>query len=198
MVGTSGRGWVQFRHLIYLRPSFNAGCLMQLGQSLSMRPEMRQLLTPRMIQSMEILQMPLAQLEERLAQELQSNPVLELAEGETEPVAIPEGVEERQERAEGEQVLRVDDNGQAADFDRLERISEYLENEEYSGPSSNLFRQASSFDGERDKKMDAMANHAARSVTLQEHLMGQWAFAECPLEVRKAGEAIINYIDAEG
>ena len=45
---------------------------MQLGQSLSMRPEMRQLLTPRMIQSMEILQMPLAQLEERLAQEHQS------------------------------------------------------------------------------------------------------------------------------
>lgn len=171
---------------------------MQLGQSLSMRPEMRQLLTPRMIQSMEILQLPLAQLEERIEQELQSNPVLELAEGESEPVLISDQPDDRPERAEGEQVLRVDDNGQAADFDRLERISEYLENEEYSGPSSNLFRQASSFDGERDKKMDAMANHAARSVTLQEHLMGQWAFVECPPEVRKAGEAIINYIDAEG
>src|SRR6476469_5437508 len=104
----TGRSWVRFGHLVHPGLSFNAGRSMQLGQSLSMRPEMRQLLTPRMIQSMEILQMPLAQLEERLAQELQSNPVLELAEGETEPVAIPDGIEDRPERAEGEQVLRVD------------------------------------------------------------------------------------------
>src|SRR5687768_15812065 len=124
---------------------------MQLGQSMSMRPEMRQLLTPRMIQSMEILQLPLALLEERIEQELQSNPVLELAEGETDPIHIPDREPERTEKAEGEQILRVAEDGQAADFDRLERISEYLENEEYSGPSSNNFRQASSFDGERDK-----------------------------------------------
>ena len=32
----------------------------------------------------------------------------------------------------------------------------------------------------------------------QEHLLGQWAFVECPPGVRKAGEAIINYIDSEG
>ena len=37
---------------------------MQLTQS--MRPELRQLLTPRMIQSMEILQLPLQKLEERI------------------------------------------------------------------------------------------------------------------------------------
>ena len=40
---------------------------MQLTQS--MRPEMRQLLTPRMIQSMEILQLPLLALEERIRSE---------------------------------------------------------------------------------------------------------------------------------
>src|SRR5947199_9077967 len=110
---------------------------MNLGQAPVMRMEMgqRQLLTPRMIQSMEILQLPLALLEERIEQELQSNPVLELAEGESEPVMIPDREPERVERAEGEQVLNMAQDGQAADFDRLERISEYLENEEYSGPS---------------------------------------------------------------
>ena len=39
--------------------------------------EQRQLLTPRMIQSMEILQLPLMALEERIEQELEANPVLE-------------------------------------------------------------------------------------------------------------------------
>ena len=53
---------------------------MQLSQSTSMRMEQRQLLTPRMIQSMEILQLPLMALEERIEQELQANPVLELRE----------------------------------------------------------------------------------------------------------------------
>ena len=61
-----------------------------------MRPEMRQLLTPRMIQSMEILQLPLMALEERIEQELVSNPVLELrylfAEGLKVPVAWVRGM----------------------------------------------------------------------------------------------------------
>src|SRR4051812_16015367 len=54
---------------------------MQLTQSMGVRMEQRQLLTPRMIQSMEILQLPLMALEERIEQELQNNPVLELREG---------------------------------------------------------------------------------------------------------------------
>lgn len=165
-----------------------------------MRPEMRQLLTPRMIQSMEILQLPLALLEERIEQELQSNPVLEMSEGETDfqTIADQPDLLQREDRAEGEQTLVVrDDNGHAADFERLERISDYLENEEFSTNGSN-FRQQGTFDGDRDKKMDAMANTAARGVTLQEHLLGQWAFVECTPEVREAGEALINYIDPEG
>src|SRR6478609_5825379 len=105
---------------------------MQLGQSLSMRPEMRQLLTPRMIQSMEILQLPLALLEERIEQELQVNPTLELSEGEGEPVQIMDQADARDERSEGEERLVVGDNdSQAADFERLERISEYLESDEF-------------------------------------------------------------------
>ena len=54
---------------------------MQLTQSAHLRMEQRQLLTPRMIQSMEILQLPLMALEERNEQELQNNPVLEFRDG---------------------------------------------------------------------------------------------------------------------
>jgi RNA polymerase sigma-54 factor len=171
---------------------------MQLTQSTSMRMEQRQLLTPRMIQSMEILQLPLMALEERIEQELQSNPVLEFREGESEPDIIKDAPEPTQDISEGERALVVKENSDhAEDFERLAKIGEYFENEEFATNGSN-FRQASSYDGERDKKLDAMNNTAARGITLTEHLLGQWAFVECSPGVRKAGETIINYIDPEG
>ena len=71
-----------------------------------------------------------------------------------------------------------DNQSSAEDFDRLAKIGEYFENEEFNTNGSN-FRQ-SSYDGERDKKLDAMNNTAARGITLAEHLLNQWAFIECP------------------
>lgn len=172
---------------------------MQLSQSLFQRPELRQLLTPRMIQSMEILQLPLAALEERIEQELQNNPVLEFGEGETEPDVIAESdAKEKQEFTEDERPLNVKENSdQSEDFERLAKLSEYLENEEFFTNGAS-HRQVASYDGERDKKLDAMNNTAARGVTLAEHLMSQWAFIECTPGVRRAGEELIKYIDPEG
>src|SRR3978361_124105 len=97
---------------------------MELTQSTSMRQEMRQLLTPRMIQSMEILQLPLMALEERIEQEIQNNPVLEMRENQPEaagePVAEVEGHSQENFTEEGEQALVMKENG-ADDFDRLPR-----------------------------------------------------------------------------
>jgi len=178
---------------------------MELSQSISMRMDQRQLLTPRMIQSMEILQLPLLALEERIETEMQNNPVLELRDGELDGEAIipppdaPEADAGR-EQTEAEQALVVKDreNSDAEDFERLNKISEYLENEEFATNTGTSFRQAASYDGERDKKLDAMNNTAARGATLVEHLMEQWAFVEAPPSVKQAGEAIMNYIDGEG
>jgi len=173
---------------------------MQLTQSTSMRQEMRQLLTPRMIQSMEILQLPLLALEERIEQELQNNPVLEQAASDGDgPALVAEEPKERQEdRSEAERVLVVQEGDQSADFQRLERISEYLENEDLpSMPPGSQFR-VSSYAGERDKKLDAMNNTAARGESLIEFLLHQWAFVEAPPEVKQAGEVLINTIDDEG
>src|SRR6202030_2360600 len=105
----------------------NVGIYMRVTQSVSIRAELRQLLTPRMIQSMEILQLPLAALEERIEQELQNNPVLEFREGESEAEPIPDGEasEPQQEFSEQERVLVVkEDSDQAEDFDRLAKIGE--------------------------------------------------------------------------
>ena len=53
---------------------------MSFGQE--MRMAQKQVLAPRMIQSMEILQLPLLALEERIEQEIQNNETLELVEPE--------------------------------------------------------------------------------------------------------------------
>lgn len=161
--------------------------------------EMRQLLTPRMIQSMEILQLPLLALEERIAEELQVNPVLEVREG--DPEAPPEPVVEdiSGESAADQQALVVKDNQtQADDFARLERVAEYFENEDFAG--SGNYRAKGGFEDEdgRDRKMDAMANTPAQSMTLAEYLLNQWALVECTSDIHAAGEMLINYIGDDG
>ncbi len=64
---------------------------MRFDASQHMKLSQQMKLAPRMIQSMEILQMPLMQLEERIAQELESNVTLEIddlgPEGETDGLA---------------------------------------------------------------------------------------------------------------
>src|SRR2546423_4077300 len=138
---------------------------MQLSQSMGVRMEQRQLLTPRMIQSMEILQLPLMALEERIEQELQNNPVLEIREG-----GEAEGAEESEngqatienetmagrveDFSESEKPMVVKENSdQSEDFERLAKISDYLENEDLANPTGSNLR-VSSYDRERDKKMD--------------------------------------------
>src|SRR5450755_1481015 len=71
---------------------------MRLDTSQHQRMDMRLRMAPRMIQSMEILQLPLMALQERIDQELSENPVLvdlrESPTGESEtdetPAAVPE------------------------------------------------------------------------------------------------------------
>ena len=62
---------------------------MKLEMQGQMRLEQRMKLAPRMIQSMEILQLPILALQERIEQELNSNPVLEAVEpSESEQVDV--------------------------------------------------------------------------------------------------------------
>ena len=65
---------------------------MRLSFGLETRQVQVQKLAPRMIQSMEILQLPIMALQERIEQELNENPVLELAE--EDAVAPEEPVEQ--------------------------------------------------------------------------------------------------------
>ena len=53
---------------------------MRLSFGQELRQVQKQILAPRMIQSMEILQLPILALQERIEQEMEENPVLEMSE----------------------------------------------------------------------------------------------------------------------
>ena len=60
-------------------------------------------------------------------------------------------------------------------------------------------RRAARSTGERDAKMDAMANAPSRGASLVDQLLGQWGFAEVhDPALRVAGARIIEYIDDDG
>src|SRR5205814_2989767 len=95
---------------------FDTSQHMKLGQHMK--------LAPRMIQSMEILQMPLAELEERIEQELESNPTLELADGELadgereDSGVAAEIAEEQREQRQADRPLELDGASGGLDFER--------------------------------------------------------------------------------
>ena len=64
---------------------------MQLGFGQQMKMSQQMKLAPRMIQSMEILQLPVMALKERLEQEMSENPLLEEPVSEIDPIDITEG-----------------------------------------------------------------------------------------------------------
>src|SRR5687767_13074451 len=93
---------------------------MRLSLGLEARQVQVQKLAPRMIQSMEILQLPIIALQERIEQEMAENPILELQE--VDPAAPEEPVdrENPDQPTEAERELVVDNTkDQADDFERL-------------------------------------------------------------------------------
>ena len=149
-------------------------------------------LSPKMIQAMEILQLPLLALQERIDAELISNPCLELREGGPDEPDEPAGQEESPEPADRDLVVGARD-GQD-DFRRLGELGRQV-GEEYEWSER---RPRSGGDDDRDPKMEAMANTPAPDQNLMEHLQQQWAFVEAPEPVKAAGRIIINQIDDDG
>ncbi len=143
---------------------------------------------------MEILQLPMLALQERIEAELESNPVLELRDPEVDDEAPPQRAEEPDQR--GEHDLVVDpDNGNSEDFQRLAEFVDEYGPEFVNSESPGRPRPPT---GERDRKLDAMANAPAPEQSLNEYLLQQWAFVETAKAIRSAGELIINFVDEDG
>jgi RNA polymerase sigma-54 factor len=155
-----------------------------LSQSIGQQMRLEQKLTPQLIQSMAILQKPVSELEAHVADAIESNAALEIAE--------PENTEIKTGTNDASPDAQRDSSD--ADFARLERYGRYLDNDDRAPARTH---RAASFDG-RDAKMGAMANTAGREAGLHEHLQAQWSLIDVEEDVRRAGESIINSLDPDG
>ena len=181
---------------------------MQLNIGTSMRAELSQVISPRMIQSMEILQLPVMALQERIEHELQENPVLEqrepgsdeegypntpeLAEGVETPEPVETPPEARAETPETE--LIIDAKSGEQDFERMEALNEDWSDyfNEESRPSANRISE------EMDKKHDAMANMADRPQSLQDFLNDQLPYLGLGDLDKDLVRHMISHLDERG
>jgi RNA polymerase sigma-54 factor len=173
---------------------------MQLNLGTSMRQELS--ISPRMIQSMEILQLPVMALQERIEHELQENPVLE----ERSPGEDEEGSADQLEQGEiietsdepqpemPEQELVIDAKSGEEDFERMESLNEDWSDyfNEESRPSANQISE------DMDKKHDAMSNMAARPQSLQDYLNDQLAYLDTEVVHLDLLRFLISHLDERG
>lgn len=173
---------------------------MQLNLSQQMRMSQQMKLAPRMIQSMEILQLPVLALDEKIEQELSENICLERVSGDPNEPRHREEVAEAQLEAtekpvaERELVVDGDSNGEA-DFERLLEMSSEWPDDNYtsgSKPSANRISDDS------DRAHDVIANIVQKSQSLQEYLIEQYGYFDLPREVREFGEFVIQNLDHNG
>jgi len=149
---------------------------------------------------MEILQLPIMALQERIQQELQENPVLELKEVSNDETTVdgeaatsPET--ETEEPASQETELVIDEAGDnELDFERFEAMSRDLEDrysEEHRPSRGGL-------DEEGDKKHDAMQNMPSRPQSLQDYLNEQLSFLDATADQLRLIRFLITHIDEKG
>lgn len=153
-------------------------------------------LAPRMIQSMEILQLPIMQLQDRIDQELAENVCLEDTDGDPFAPApespIQEIREETTEKDVSERELLVDDaHNNEADFERLLEMSQ-------DWPDDNFKPSANRVSDSEDRQHDLISNVATRPQSLQEYLLEQVGFFSVPHEIREFAEFIIQNLDHNG
>ncbi len=164
---------------------------MRLEASLQARQEMRLKLAPQIIQSIEILQLPLMELRGRIDQELLENPLLEISTEQEQTQEGPEAAAEEPaaETAEEEPEEEPLEN---EDYDALEDLIQPGEYDTY-GP-----RRSSSSDGEKDPKLAALENSPAPGISLEEHLLRQLAYVELDDALRALCEHIVANLDWRG
>ncbi len=175
---------------------------MQLNFSQQMKMSQQMKLAPRMIQSMEILQLPFAALQERIDQELEENVVL-IAEGQKQESSDTEKEREREKAreeatettAEQKELLVEDNNGNEADFERLAEIAADWPDDNFAAegrPSSNRIAD------DLDRYHDMITNVEATPQTLHDYLLEQFHFFDLADTEREFGEYLIQNLDHNG
>lgn len=137
-------------------------------QKLGLSQSLQQKLSPQQIQFIKLLQVPTAELEARIEEELEQNPALE--EGEDEPV--DEHPEEEVRDAADEEL----------------DIKDYLHDDDYSG-----YKMQGDGDDDDEREMPI-----PMASTLHEQLMGQLDFLGLAEPQYSIGKQLVGSIEADG
>jgi RNA polymerase sigma-54 factor len=136
---------------------------MSLDMRIGQRLEQRQVLSLQTIQSLKILQLATADLQQLVEDELLQNPTLDTAEPEPEAEAPPELADKG---AQPETETPTTESGESFDD-----VIEYLERN--TDVNEFVSRSGQPQDGEEDPKTEAFNNLAAPGRTLADHLLEQ-------------------------
>ncbi len=140
--------------------------------------QLKMKLAPQIIQSIEILQLPLLALLEHVQAEMEENPVLEEA-----PIADADTDAEDKES----------DNGEVEDVEE-ERVD--VLPEEWQGLSRS--RSGARRREDSDKKQEALENTSAKPISFHEYLFGQLSLMDIPESLRDACKQIVYNLDDNG
>ncbi len=160
---------------------------MKIHTSLFPQLQQQMKLAPQVIQSIEILQLPIMALIEHVQQELADNPVLE-------EVIAPEKDEKSTTQDDG---VADTDNKEEEQDDEFKKVRE-MADEWGDYYSQTTVRKSSSAADERDQKQEALENTAAKSISLQDYLLGQLSIAEMDDSLLEVCENIIYNINDSG
>lgn len=144
-------------------------------QKLGLSQSLQQKLSPQQIQFIKLLQVPTAELETRIEEELEINPALEEGEGED-----PEKTEDTYEQEEEYQ----ESSGSEEEVD----IKDYLRDDDYSG-----YKMQGDGDDEDERDMPL-----PMSTSLHEQLMDQLDFLGLDEKHYTIGKQLVGSIEGDG
>jgi RNA polymerase sigma-54 factor len=153
---------------------------MALSQTLQQK--LLQRLSPQQIQLMKLLQIPTANLDERIKEELEENPALEVAEEDHE-----DGFEEQREEFEAEEEY----DGSESEYDNID-ISEYVSDSDDEIADYKL-RDDNYGDSEEQKTIPLRVE-----TTLHDVLLDQLGMLSLDERRFKIAEQIVGSIDDDG
>ena len=131
-------------------------------------PQLRQQmkLAPQIIQSIEILQLPMLALVEHVQQELMENPVLEELTEE----------EKDEQKTLDDELAEAKNQEDAQEDEEFKRLGEMADDWGDYFSQTNIKRSDAGED--RDRKQEALENTAAGSISLHDYLLGQLSIME--------------------
>jgi RNA polymerase sigma-54 factor len=158
---------------------------MSLSQGLQQR--MLQRLSPQQIQLMKLLQIPTANLEERIKEELEENPALEVGDEENDETIVDEPKDEFESNNEEEE---YDNDGSEDEFENLD-VSEYVSDDD--DVADYKLKDDNYPEADDSKTMPHKVE-----TTMHDLLLDQLGMLDLDEHRQKIAEQIVGSIDDDG